>query len=478
MSQKNSKPIKSDVTLTRRRFMGHTAVAVGSVTLPTYIPASALGADGHVAPSNRITLAQIGCGCMGRGHTRRMAFDPAVELLAVCDVDRNRMEATRAQVTEAYAENHAPCAGYNDYREILARDDIDGVVIVTPDHWHTPQSIDAAKAGKDIYCEKPVSITVDEGRLLEQAVTKYGRIFQTGTQYRSIPRIRQVCEYVRAGGLGHVKQVFTIWRPMGGYFKRDCFKPYIEAFDLEAASRSYVPLRLNLPGEPVPEGLDWKRWVGPAPWQDYNPVYHRNPIPGVVPWSFHQDFGVAAVTGYHSHAADVIQYALGMERSGPVEFLHPKESAYPTLTCRYANGTLLHLVEHWDDVKRLYQAVPDDARLAGNFGGLFVGEKGWVTSMTTGGPIEASSEAIFKAMKMEKREPDRGNNNHHDNWFECMRTRQRPSTDAELGHRAAALGHLTIIAYRLGRSLKWDPVKEEFSGDEEANRLLIRVKQV
>ena len=187
---------------------------------------------------------------------------------------------------------------------------------------------------------------------------------------------------------------------------------------------------------------------------------------------------MGAVTGYHSHAADVIQYALGMEESGPVEILHPRDSTYPTLTCRYANGTLLHLVEDWEDVKRLYRAVPDTARLAGNFGGVFVGEKGWVTSMTTGGPIEGGPEDIFKAMKMERREIDRGENNHHENWFECIRTRQRPSTDAEIGHRSASLGHLTIIAYRLQRSLKWDPVKETFPGDEEANRLLTRAKRV
>ncbi len=166
-----------------------------------------------------------------------------------------------------------------------------------------------------------------------------------------------------------------------------------------------------------------------------------------------------------------------MERSGPVEFIHPKDGPYPTLTCKYANGTLLHLVENWEDVKRLYQAVPESARLAGNFGGVFVGEEGWVTSMTTGGQIEGGPEDIFSAMQLKTREVDMGNN-HHENWLDCIRTRARTSTDAELGHRSASLGHLTIIAYELQRSLKWDPVAETFPGDETANRLLTRTKRV
>ena len=211
------------------------------------------------------------------------------------------------------AGTYRGCTAYNDYRELLARPDIDAVVIVTPDHWHAMQSIHAVEAGKDVYCEKPISLTIREGRRLVEAVRRYGRIFQTGTQYRSIPTIRQVCEFVRAGGLGKVKSVFTLWGKIGGHLGVD----------------SYVPLPFALPAEPVPDGLDWDLWVGPAPWQPYNSAYHRNPIPGVVPWAFHEDFGAAAVTWYHSHAADVIQYALGMENSGPVEIIHPSTGPVP-----------------------------------------------------------------------------------------------------------------------------------------------------
>jgi hypothetical protein len=465
--------------MTRRDFLGRTAAFSGMVAAPWIIPSSAAGTAGNVASSNRTTVGLIGKGIMGSGHLRRLVGDRDVQVLAVCDVDRLRCEDGKRRVEETYAADRASgtyraCAAYNDYRELLARTDIDAVVIATPDHWHTLLAIDAAKAGKDIYCEKPISITVRQGRELAETVRRYGRIFQTGTQYRSIPTVRQVCEFVRAGGLGKVKQVFTLWTRLGGFFGAPRFGPYRHLMDVENSGKSYAPLDMTLPAEPVPDGLDWNLWVGPALWHPYNPGYHKNPSPGVVPWAFCEDFGAASVTWHHSHSADVIQYALGAENSGPVEFIHPSSGEYPTLTCKYANGTLLHLVDHWGMVKDLYKAVPPTARLAGNFGGVFVGERGWVTSMSTGGLVEGGPEKLFEQMKLKTRQVNIGENNHHANWLECIRTRRRPNTDAEIGHRAASLGHLTIIAHKLGRSLKWDPAREEFLGDDAANRLCSR----
>jgi len=392
-----------------------------------------------------------------------------MQLLGVCDVDRVRRDRGKNNAEQIVGSRknaawYKGCTAYNDYRELLGREDIDAVVIATPDHWHTPASVDAVKAGKDVYCEKPISITIEQGRRLVEAVGRYGRIFQTGTQYRSIPTIREVVEFVRRGGLGKVKQAFALWTRLGGYFRAARF----------ASCRKLIDLDFALPGEPVPEGLDWDLWVGPALWHRYNRAYHINPIPGVVPWSFEEDFGAASSTWHHSHSADVIQYALGMERSGPVEIIHPADGEYPTLTCKYANGTLLHLVEHWGMVKDLYKAVPAKARIAGNFGGVFVGERGWVTSMSTGGQIEGGPDEIFKEMGLTTRQVNIGENNHHANWLDCIRTRRIPSTPEELGHRSASLGHLTIIAYKVGHSLKWDPVKEEFVNDDEANRLRAR----
>jgi hypothetical protein len=470
--------LRCEVRVTRRRFLGRTAALCGVASAPWVIAASARGADGNVAPSQRITVGLIGHGLMGRGHLHRLAGDRDVQVLAVCDVDRSRREQGIRHVEQTYAGRrpngtYNSCAAYNDYRELLARTDIDAVVIVTPDHWHALQAIDAAKAGKDVYCEKPISITVSEGRRIAEQIRRYGRVFQTGTQYRSIPTIRQVCEFIRAGGLGKIRSVFTLWSNLGA-IGAPRFKPYADVVSADRHGGSYVPLDFALPGEPVPDGLDWDLWVGPAPWCPYNHLYHTNPSPGVVPWSFCEDFGAASVTWHHSHSADVIQYALGFEKSGPVEFIHPSTGEYPTLTYRYADGTLLHLVENWAMVKDVYKAVPSTARLAGNFGGVFVGQRGWVTSMSTGGPIEGGPEEIFQQMNLRTRQVNIGENNHHANWFDCIRTRGQTSCNEEIGHRSASLGHLTIIAHRLQRTLKWDPEKEQFPKDEQANRLLAR----
>ncbi len=473
-------PPASAREITRRDFLQRSLAVASVISLPTIIPASARGANGVAPPSERITIGFIGKGLMAGGHVRVLSFRKDVQVLAVCDVDKTRRDEGKEVVEATYAANepggnYKGCAAYNDYRELLSRPDIDAVVIATPDHWHTLQSIDTAKAGKDIYCEKPVSVTIGEGRHLVETVRRYGRVFQTGTQYRSIPEIRRVCQFIRDGGLGKVKSVFTLLATINGGVTGERFKACANAVNAEQCGKSYVPLDFALPVEPVPEGLDWDLWVGPAPWRPYNRVYHTNPSPGVVPWAFEEAFGVASTTWFLSHAADVIQWALGFENSGPVEIIHPNSGQFPTLTCKYANGTLLHFVNSWEMVKDVYHAVPTTARLAGNFGGVFVGERGWVTTMSTGGQIEGEPASLFAEMELKRaREVNIGSNSHHGNWLECVRTRQAPSADEEIGHRAASLGHLAFIAYRTGQSLKWDPAREEFIGNDAANRLRAR----
>ena len=443
----------------RRTFL--KGAVAGVAAAPWIMPGSVWGANGAVAPSDRINVGVIGTGCMGRGHVHLLANYPAVRVLAVCDVDKSRCEENKNLVESAYAADKASgvykgCSTYNDYRELLARPDIDAVVIATPDHWHSLISMHAAKAGKDVYCEKPVSLTIDEGRKLVQTMRRYGRVFQTGTQYRTGPTIRKVVNFIRGGGLGKIKSVFVQW----GWVYAD------------TVGKSHIPTNPSLPSEPVPEGLDWNLWVGPAQWHSYNSHYHRNPVPGVVPWAFCEDFGAGQATFHHSHSADVIQYALGMEESGPVEIIHPDSGQFPHLTCRYANGVLLHHVDDISQVKTVYRAVPDSAQLSGSFGGVFVGERGWLTTLSSGGPVEGGPEDIFKEMQLQTRDVNHGN--HHGNWFECIRTRSNPSAHEEIGHRAASLGHLVAISFKLGRSLKWDPAKEIFIGDDEANRLRSR----
>jgi Oxidoreductase family, NAD-binding Rossmann fold/Oxidoreductase family, C-terminal alpha/beta domain len=451
--------------LTRRMFLARSAVA-SLLAGPWLVPASVRGGEGMAAPSERINVGLIGVGCMGNGHLQRLARGAEAQLVAVCDVDRFRRDQAARQVNEICAAQRGSrgfsgCAAIQDYRELLARQDIDAVLVATPDHWHALLAIQAAQAGKHVYCEKPVSLTIREGREMVETVRRYARVFQTGTQYRSIPTIRQVCQFVRGGGLGQVKSVFTIWSKIG----------------IPTVGDSYLPLDPALPAEPTPEGLDWDLWVGPAAWRPYNAAYHRNPIPGVVPWMFCDAFGAGAITNYHSHAADVIQYAIGMETSGPVEIIHPSSGQFPTVTCRYANGVLLHHVEHWGQVKALYKAVPAGARLEGLFGGLFVGERGWITSMSAAGPVEGGPEGIWREAGLTTREVNIGANNHHANWFECICSCAQPSANEEIGHRSASLGHLVAICFQLKRSLRWQPAKEAFVGDDEANRLLSRARR-
>jgi hypothetical protein len=452
--------------LTRRVFL-RRSVAASLLVMPWIIPSCSRGGKGCLAPGERINVGLIGCGTMGGTHLEFLAGHKQAQLVAVCDVDRLRRERGVREANEISAARRGRswfrrCAGIKDYRQLLARPDIDAVVIATPDHWHSLLAMHAAQAGKDIYCEKPVSLTIREGREMVNTIRRYARVFQTGSQYRSIPTLRQVCQFVRAGGLGKVKSVFTHWVKS----------------DVPTVGQSYVPLDPALPAEPAPGGLDRNRWVGPASWRPYNSAYHRNPSPGVVPWSFCNAFGAGAVTVCHSHSADIIQYAIGLETSGPVEVIHPSSGQFPTLSCRYANDVLLHHVESWEQAKQLYKAVPADAQLSGLFfGGLFVGERGWITSMATffgAGRVEGGPEDILREAGLTTREINVGANNHHANWFECIRSRALASAHEEIGHRSASLGHLVAISCQLQRSLRWDPVQEAFLGDDEANRLLSR----
>ncbi len=453
-------------------------MAAAGLVLNGRVLAAGTGSAGGPPPLERLGVAVIGLGAMGRGHLRRLAGDPAVQVVAVCDVDRERREQARQTVVEmtAAAGRAATCTAYNDFREVLARPDVDAVVIATPDHWHAFQAIAAARAGKDVYCEKPISVTIEEGRRVVEAVRRYGRVFQTGTQYRSMPAIRRAVQFVRDAGLGRVKHVFTQLHTLAGWLSSPRCQPYRAVLNPEVTGRCYTPLDFALPAESVPEGLDWELWVGPAPWRPYHRLYHENPSPGVVPWAFSAAFGVTSNTWFLSHAADVIQYALGVEESGPVEIVHPDSGRFPTLTMRYAHGPLLHFVQDWSQIGSLYPGVlPANARVAGMFGGVFVGERGWLSALYQNGPAVAGGpEELLREMEEKTRDVSLGARDHHANWLQCLRTRGAPSCPEELGHRTATLGHLTNIAYWTGRSLRWDPDTETFAECDAANRLRAR----
>jgi predicted dehydrogenase len=437
----------------RRDFLKRAAAASVAVVVPSVIPSAALGRGDAVAPSERITLGFIGIGMMGRGHLGIFLNHPQTQVVAVCDVDQWRREHAQTSVEQAYAARRASGAyrgadAYRDLRQLLARHDIDAVVIATGDNWHGPATVMAAKAGKDIYCEKPISKTIREARAMVETARRYGRVVQIGLQQRSTPEFIRACRLVRSGRIGKLKMVYVVF----------------------PGTSSDV----NLPAELVPEGLDWDLWLGAAPWHPFNSQFHHyGPPPFVVPWHFCRDFGGGNLTSNAVHSFDVVQWGLGMDESGPVEITPPETGKYPSLTYKYANDVLLQVVDSkLDGQKHLVPQGWDLNTRIENFGALFVGSEGW---------IHVGREGYLKGFPPEiiERSPQRRElgepvANHHQNWLDCIRSRQEPACDVAVGCRSTIVAHLGCIAHWTGRTLKWDPAKEQFVGDDEANRLRFR----
>jgi predicted dehydrogenase len=425
------------------------------VAAPTAVAAAAAGRGDAVAPSERIGLGFIGIGMMGRGHLRLSLSNPGFEVRAVCDVDRWRREQAQATVEEAYAEARAGgryrgCAAYVDLRELVDREDIDAVFVATGDRWHVPASILAAKSGKDVYCEKPLSLTIAEARAAVQVARRYGTVFQVGLQQRSTFEFQRACDLVRGGRIGRVKIVYV------------CF-PGTNA-------------EINLPAEPVPDGLDWDMWLGPAPYRPFNGQFHHYGQPRfVVPWHICRDFGGGNLTSNAVHAFDVVQWGLGMDESGPVKITPPETGAVPSLTYEYAGGTLLQV--DWQLQKDKHFVPPgwDVATRIENFGAVFVGEEGWIHVGREGFLRSHPAEILTGAPPAETGPFDPNPvRRHHSDWLDSIRTRRRPACDVGAGAQSVIVSHLGCIAHWTGRALVWDPAAEEFAGDEEANRLRSR----
>lgn len=431
----------------RRSFLGSAAALAAA---PWVIPGSALGADGTPSPSNRIAMGFIGIGAMGGGHLRGNLQEPAAQVLAVCDVDRWRRDNAKESVEQAYAAQRTSgtyrgCEAYNDLRDLLARDDIDAVVVATGDRWHALATVMAAESGKDVYCEKPASLTIVEARAMVTAARRYGRVCQIGLQQRSAREFRLACELVRDGALGKVHNVYIHFPGTSS--------------------------EVDLPAEPMPETVDWDLWLGPAPWRPFNGRFHHVGKPRfVVPWDFCRDFGGGNLTSNAVHAFDTVQWGLGTDETAPVEIIPPGVGGYEDLTYKYASGTVLQVVN-----QRLTPArhpIPkgwNEITSIQNFGALFVGDRGWIhvgrDGYLTAYPVDLIEEYPPK-------ESHGGAvRDHRHNWYDAIRTRRRPVCDVAIGCQSTIVAHLGCIATWTGRTLKWDPAREEFLADDEANRL-------
>jgi len=407
----------------RRAFLKRAAGTAAAAALAPYIvPASARGADGAVSPSERIVMGAIGIG--GRGGYVMGAFmgNADVQMVAVCDVRGDRRKAAKARVDKHYGNQD--CRAYIDFRELLDRPDIDAVMIATGENWHATLSMYAARAGKDVYSEKPPTHTIAEGRALVETVKRLGTVYQCGTQRRSIARFRFAADLARSGALGEIKTVKA-----------------------EGAGKIATPGYFSAPPEPLPprEVLDWDIWLGPAPWRPYNHIYLGR-------WKGHRDFQGGSISEWGSHTVDLCQMALDADHTSPVHYEYIGDSG-DRIRCTYADGVELILFDgHW----------PLHVEYHGTEGSVYVDDDG---------NIRTKPASLLRGRTFGKGYPAEG---HVRNFLNCVKTRQQPHSHAEATHRSMTTCHIANMVLFLGRSLTWDPVKEEFPNDPEANRMRSR----
>jgi len=430
--------MKNELNQTRRQFFKTSAGLASFLIVPRYV----LGGrrpDGsrYLAPSDQITMGFIGLGRQVGGLRRNFQETGQVQIVAACDVDRPKMTNFVQNVNAFYADksgkaSYDGCQTYDDFREVLNRKDIDAVLIATPDHWHSAIAVRAAEAGKDIYCEKPLSLTVAEGRAMVKAARKHKRVFQTGSMQRSWKEFRQAVELVRNGYIGDVE---TVRVNVGG-----------------------PPVDFDLPTQTLPEGLNWDFWLGPNTVP--RPYNERLVPPAVNPafwgeWRAYKDFGGGGMTDWGAHMFDIAQWGLNMDDSGPVELIPPTDGSGKGLVYRYANG-----------VKMVHDPIEGPQFCH------FIGTKGEV-KVARGSLI--STPANLKDHVIGGRDKRvYFSDNHYKDFLKAIRTREKPICDVETGHRSATVCNIGNIAYALKRPLRWNPKKETFKNDKEANQMLER----
>jgi predicted dehydrogenase len=424
--------------LSRRNFLcrGATALA-SSIALPQFVSSHVLGAAGRPGPNSQIGIGFIGMGRQANDILRWMSGLTDWRLTAVADV---RLGRARDVASRHKAE------AYQDYRRLLERKDVDAVITATPEHWRSWICIQSCQAGKDLYVEKPMSLTIREGRLIAQAVRKYDRVFQTGSQQRSMIRNRIGCEFIKSGKLGKIRHVVAHNYP--------------------------TPWEGRLPAQPIPQDLDWEMWCGPAEVTPFNEdLYLPRANPG---WLSFRPFSGGEMTGWGAHGFDQVQWALGMDESGPLEVWAEGAKLDPPV---YSKPESRDRGNQICSESKVFFRYPGDIVVElkdGPMGGaVFHGENGRLT--INRGQIESDPEEL--AIEALRNRPKGVNENHVANWFECIRTRSRPVADVEIGHRSATVCHLGNIARWTGRKLRWDPVKEVFPDDPEANHYLDRARR-
>ena len=420
-------------SLSRRDFLKGAAAAGAAVVFPVVVPSSVLGRDGSVAPGNRIVMGAVGTGGMGTGNMKGFLGSAEVQMVAVCDVDKKRRDDAKKAVDDKY--KNSDCMAYGDFRELLARKDLDAITTATPDHWHAMVAVAAAKAGLDIYGEKPLARSIREGRAICDAVHRCGRVWQTGSWQRSQEKFRRAAELVRNGRIGKVTRV-EVGLPTGK----------------GGGSEQ--------PGQPIPDGLDYDMWLGPAPYAPYSKdrLHYQ--------WRWILDYSGGQLTDWCGHHVDIAHWGLGFDYTGPCEIegkaTYPTTGLYNTpteykFTCKYAGGVEVVVANN--------KQIP--------MGTKWIGEKGSVY-IDRGAPVTTEPKSIAKDVIGPGEIRLYDSRDHKRNFLDCVRSRQLTIAPVEVAQRSISVGLLGEIAMLMGRKIKWDPVKEEIIGDPGAGALLGR----
>ena len=429
--------------ITRRTFLESS---VAAITVPYIACPSVLGKGSRPAPSNQITMGLIGLGSMGMRHVKGFLQEDDCRLIAVCDVDAGRRDAAVEEINKHYGSDG--CGQYNDFRDLIARDDIDTLCISVPDHWHSIPAIMGLRAGKDIYGEKPLALTISEGRAIVETVHRYKRVWQTGSWQRSTAHFRFACELVRNQRIGELQRIEV---GINGGFVPGGGQPTVNRVDTQ-------------PVMPIPEDLDYEMWLGPAPWAPYTEKRCH--------WNFRwiTDYSGGQVTDSGAHHIDIAHWGLDCDDTGPIEVegkgVFPDDGLWNTAVdydfmCKYESGVDMRVGS-----KNHYSQ-----------GVRFIGGRGWVHVARAG--IDANPKGLLKEkigpeeVHLAKPSGDH-RQGHRRDFLDCVKTRSQTITPAEVGHRSVTVAHLGNIAMILGRKIRWDPERERIIDDPPANRMLGR----
>ena len=417
--------------ISRRGFIKSATAAGAVIGFPSIVPSSVFGSN---APSNRMVLGAIGVGSQGTGRMKDFLKRDNVQIVAVCDVDQKHRDKAKNTIDKEY--KNSDCKTYVDFRELIGRGDLDALSICAPDHWHAILAIAGARAGLDIFGEKPLARSIREGRAMVNAVKEYARIWQTGCQQRSQRSFRHACELIRNGRIGKVYRV-EVGLPSG-------------------SDRGVQPVA------PVPSGLDWNFWLGPAPWRPFCNFGRGGPH---WDWRWIMDYSGGQLTDWAGHHIDIAHWGLGLEYTGPIEIEgkgeYPKEGLYNTptsykFTCKYVNGVEITVGDG--------KYFPNGTRWYGENGWIFVSREKLMSE-----PADIVNEEIGPGeIKLYE------SNDHVGNFVDCVRSRRPTIAPAEVGLRSISVGLLGEIAMLTGRKIRWNPEKEEITGDPDAGKLLGR----